>query len=81
MAKLSYSYYVDNIIIKSNVTATSEGQTEFTVVYEYDGLTNVFLNGILLNIDEYTLTANNLLTLNTGAQINDRIDLIESNIH
>ena len=79
MANLLYSNFklTDIEMIKTNVVATSEEQTNFTVTYVDNVFTNIYINGVLLNTDNYTLSTNNLLVLDDGIQINDRIDLIE----
>ncbi len=77
-----YSDYTINraSITKSTVLSETEGQTTFTVSYIDDSLTNVFLNGVLLNIDKYTLSTYNSLDISNGTQIGDRIDLVEMNV-
>jgi len=58
----------------STFTATA-GQTVFTVNYTVDKL-NVYLNGILLDPSDYTATNGTSITLDTGAAVNDLVNVI-----
>ena len=58
----------------STFTATA-GQTVFTVNYTV-GKLNVYLNGILLDPSDYTATNGTSITLDTGAAVNDLVNVI-----
>jgi hypothetical protein len=55
-------------------TATS-GQTTFTVPSYTAGFINIYRNGVLLSITDYTATSGVTVILNTGANLNDVIQV------
>lgn len=65
------------IFTRYSFTATS-GQTQFTAAQALDNI-NVFLNGLLLNETEDYTYSGATLTLVTGAQTNDEIEILDYN--
>ena len=76
----NYSDYTSSGVTrtKTALVATSAEQTVFSLSYNVGNEDNVdvYLNGVL-NVTGYTLTLGTTLTLDTGAQINDKINTIE----
>ncbi len=59
-----------------NFTATA-AQTVFTITYDTATNTDVYLNGVkMIDAEQYTLSGNDTLTLENGAQAGDLIELI-----
>jgi len=60
----------------TKATATA-GQTVFSCTYDDADNTDVFLNGVkMLQTDQYTLTSGNTLTLESGAQVGDFVEVL-----
>ena len=59
------------------ITPTSNGQTDFTVTGGYTvGAIQVFLNGVKLAADDFTASTSPGLTLSTGANTADTIEVV-----
>lgn len=59
---------------KSTFTATAS-QTTFEVTYTV-GYVEVYLNGAKLSVDDYTATSGTSIVLDTGASLNDVVEII-----
>ena len=80
MAYIGNNPEVDAGINKYEYQATA-GQTTFNCTY--DTKVDVFLNGVLLSVDDYTATSGTSIILNTGASLDDivQIDAYQSIIN
>jgi hypothetical protein len=72
MSYIGNSPEIDAAVNKYEYTATS-GQTTFNCVY--DSRVDVFLNGVLLSLVDYTATSGVNIVLTVGATIGDTVQI------